>query len=356
MLCLAVVALGGVRAFTGPAYGRLAAVNTLSNQQEASVEGSLVRLYRESDGRWRWLRLWWLQRRLELLLATDSEAYARVATRLHLEEGVPRSVLPNVEEVQAAVLANQTFGENPAEAILLELTRWRYAERSPVPIERSQMSGIRGLLDEMKQVAFSCATTLDQKDLVLAVLRDLATPVLPSFYRLFVGGVRPRAEHGDPDWLVRAMKSVPLLRDDVNRDPPPFYAPFLTSIVAPLVFSYLVGPATINRRSDGQLGGIVVQRCKFLQESGCKGLCLHQCKLPAQQLFQDDFKVPVYVKPNFDTLECQWSWGVDPPPPDQDSSWPKGCLSNCPTRHLLFDEPRPSKRDRKGPSASWCDQ
>ena len=28
---------------------------------------------------------------------------------------------------------------------------------------------------------------------------------------------------------------------------------------------------SINRRKDGSLGGMVVEKCKFLQESGCKG-------------------------------------------------------------------------------------
>jgi hypothetical protein len=41
----------------------------------------------------------------------------------------------------------------------------------------------------------------------------------------------------------------------------------------------------VNLRSDGGLGGLVVTKCKFLQESNCKGMCLNSCKLPAQQLF-----------------------------------------------------------------------
>ena len=51
---------------------------------------------------------------------------------------------------------------------------------------------------------------------------------------------------------------------------PWFYAPALTSFVTPTFFGFLVGPSTINRREDGQLGGLVVEKCKFLQESSCK--------------------------------------------------------------------------------------
>jgi hypothetical protein len=80
---------------------------------------------------------------------------------------------------------------------------------------------------------------------------------------------------------------------------------------------------------------MVVEKCKFLQESGCKGLCLHQCKLPAQQFFKDTLGLPLTVSPDFATQSCQWSWGEEPLPPELDPSFPKGCLNACPTRSEL---------------------
>lgn len=71
------------------------------------------------------------------------------------------------------------------------------------------------------------------------------------------------------------------------------------------------------------------------QESGCKGLCLHQCKLPAQQFFQDTLGLPLTVSPNFVTQECQWSFGETPLPPDQDPSFPRGCLAGCESRKAV---------------------
>ena len=110
--------------------------------------------------------------------------------------------------------------------------------------------------------------------------------------------------------------------------------PLLTSVVAPFVFGFLVGPGRVNRRGDGARGGLVVDKCKFLQESNCKGLCLHQCKRPAERLF-DDLGVPLRVAPNFETQECQWSWGVAAPAPEADDAWPDNCLAGCPNRKLL---------------------
>ena len=64
-------------------------------------------------------------------------------------------------------------------------------------------------------------------------------------------------------------------------------------------------------------------------------LGLHQCKLPAQQFFQDTLGLPLTVTPNFETQECQWSWGLVPLEPSLDPSFPQGCLGNCPSRGLL---------------------
>ena len=83
------------------------------------------------------------------------------------------------------------------------------------------------------------------------------------------------------------------------------------------------------------MAGLVVEKCKFLQESGCKGLCLHQCKLPAQQFFAEELGLPLTVSPNFVTQECQWSFGEKPLPPQDDPSFPKGCLVGCESRKAL---------------------
>jgi hypothetical protein len=99
--------------------------------------------------------------------------------------------------------------------------------------------------------------------------------------------------------------------------------------ITPPFLNFLLGPMIINRRSDSNRGGVLVEKCKFLQESGCKGLCLHQCKIPAQEFFQDELGVSLNVSPNFLTQECQWSWGETAIPIEKDSSFPKGCLEGC---------------------------
>lgn len=317
-----------------------------------ATETAIVELGAEVATTPSWASQWRLYTLLVDVLRRDADAYAALATRLQ-GVGVDRANLPNLENIEdqspaagvvaACELANLTFVENPFEAALLRITRDRYAVHAPTA-HRSELPGIRGLLAEMRVLAFQ-ADTDTQREVVVKTLEDLATPVLPPVYRLFMAGLVPSAEAGDPEWLVGAFARLRGTFGDrfapgnrfLGGVPP--WAPFLTSIVAPFAFGFLVGPSRVNRRADGQRGGLVVDKCKFLQESNCKGLCLHSCKLPAQQLF-DDFGVPLYVKPNFQTQECQWSWGVEAPAPDQDPSWPTGCITSCPTRHLAAT-PRP---------------
>ena len=197
------------------------------------------------------------------------------------------------------------------------------------PSARKKRALAAGATEEEVDEAGDAAT---QTAVVKAVLLDLMTPVLPPFYRLFMGGYVPSLDRGDPAWLVDLAHKQPWWRDRwFGLEAPPFYAPYLTSVVAPVVFGYLVGPGTVNRKKDGALGGLVVDKCKFLQESNCKGLCLNQCKRPAESLF-DDLGVPLHVSPNFETHECQWSWGAPAPKPADDPDWPSGCVSGCPSR------------------------
>lgn len=86
----------------------------------------------------------------------------------------------------------------------------------------------------------------------------------------------------------------------------------------------------------------MVEKCKFLQESGCKGLCLHQCKIPAQEFFKEELGLDLTVSPNFATQECQWSFGEKPLAPEDDPSFPSGCLKGCESRLVMVNDNRSS--------------
>mmetsp|Transcript_30628 Transcript_30628/g.45319 ORF Transcript_30628/g.45319 Transcript_30628/m.45319 type:complete len:387 (+) Transcript_30628:50-1210(+) len=294
--------------------------------------------------------------KLNRLLREDYDTYVTTAT--FLSNKIPREAFPNIQDiphpqsqgddntetkeqdylgrelVADCTVADVPVGENPIEAAILELTRNIYSEKTGIP--RSSQKGIIGLIDEMQAFMLSPkgADPKVQQERLLQTLYTLMTPVLPPFYRLFMGWKVPSTAAGDPEWLVNLGQRLNL-EEGKSYGPAP-YAPLLTSIVAPFVFGFLVGPARINLRNDGSYGGLVVNKCKFLQESNCKGMCLHSCKLPAQQLF-DELGLPLRVIPNFDSQECQWSFGEIAPPVESDDKWPQGCLQGCTTRRTLAD-------------------
>jgi len=308
---------------------------------------------------------------LDALLRTDPEAY--VATATFLSSSIPRSELPNVQDVphpESGILRrsqeekkllqvaeartaeekdslvadctvpDKELRENPFETLLLTVTRNIYADITGTE-RRKDIKGIPGLVEEMRTYMLSPEgmDSKNQQDDLLATLLVLMTPVLPPFYRIFMGWRVPSIEAGDPEWLVnfvnkRLANWLPI-EEGQSFGPAP-YAPLLTSWVAPYVFSFLVGPVSINLRKDGQYGGILVEKCKFLQESNCKGMCLHSCKVPAENLF-DSLGLPLRVSPNFDSQECQWNFGEVSPLPEEDPTWPQGCLVGCGTRGAVAE-------------------
>lgn len=283
-------------------------------------------------------------RRYELLVRLMKQNYgAYVATASFLSPSrIPRKQLPNVQDVPMekestqdpkqqimedgipivadCKLDNVEYNESPLDALLLSIFR-KLVTKNTGGIT-SDKSGIDGLLEQGRTFMLLPNQTADaQHEMVYNTLGGLMTPVLPPFYRIFMSGIIPKLDSFG-EYGGKQLGPLP-------------YASWLTSFVTPTFFGFLVGPSYPNRRKDGSPGGLVVEKCKFLQESGCKGLCLNQCKLPAQQFFQNELGLPLTVSPNFVTQECQWSFGEIPLPPNDDPSFPKGCLAGCESRKMI---------------------
>ncbi len=249
------------------------------------------------------------------LMKKDYSAYVATAAFLSPSR-IPRLNLPNVQDVpfndiqpsmasssssssnpdelvQDCTLEDKKFDDSILDKILLKIFR-NLVEKNTNGVASSK-EGIDGLLEQGRTFMLQPNQTPEaQHKMVYDTLGGLMTPVLPPFYRIFMSGIVPKV----------GVDSL-----DNKQFGPWFYAPWLTTIVTPTFFGFLVGPSRPNRRKDGELGGLVVEKCKFLQESNCKGLCLHQCKLPAQQFFKEELGLDLTVSPNFATQECQWSFG-----------------------------------------------
>jgi hypothetical protein len=91
-------------------------------------------------------------------------------------------------------------------------------------------------------------------------------------------------------------------------------------------------PTTKENGSDinNNGGGLLVERCRVLEGSNCKGICTKMCKIPTQRFFAERWGIPLSMEPNFETGSCQLRFGVEPIELEDDLTIPPGCLCRCP--------------------------
>ncbi|OMO63997.1 hypothetical protein CCACVL1_22118 [Corchorus capsularis] len=111
-------------------------------------------------------------------------------------------------------------------------------------------------------------------------------------------------------------------------------AAMMVARVTVLTCQWLMGTCTVNSVDlpDGTScnSGVFVERCKYLEESKCVGVCINTCKLPTQSFFKDYMGVPLVMEPNFSDYSCQFKFGVLPPLPENDAALKEPCLDICP--------------------------
>lgn len=183
---------------------------------------------------------------------------------------------------------------SPLEAALLAAFRWQTQQQTGV---QHSEPGFHGMLQELRQYQRE-HTMREQADTSLRIMTALAGP-FPAIFKPFAG---------EP-WM------------------PSLLAWFTTKLL-----SFLVGKShlTQRRKGDTRGGGVLIERCAVLEHGGCKGLCVHMCKLPTERMFAEQWGLPLHMAPNFETCECQLSFGAVPPSVEEDESLPTGCLGSCP--------------------------
>ena len=110
--------------------------------------------------------------------------------------------------------------------------------------------------------------------------------------------------------------------------------------ITPAFFTWLVGPmktieVEIQSPEDGKLviqkSGVQIERCRYLAESGCVGMCVNLCKAPVEGFFTEQLGMPLYMEPNFEDYSCKMVFGQKPPPLEEDPVRSQVCLGDCAT-------------------------
>jgi Beta-carotene isomerase D27-like, C-terminal len=114
----------------------------------------------------------------------------------------------------------------------------------------------------------------------------------------------------------------------------------LNAWFAAQMFEWLVGAAEVveaqvdlpNGATRLQPSGVYINKCRYLAESGCVGMCVNMCKVPTQKFFTEKFGIPLTMTPNFEDLSCTMVFGQVAPIPAIDSAYQQPCLAQqCPT-------------------------
>ena len=129
-----------------------------------------------------------------------------------------------------------------------------------------------------------------------------------------------------------------------------FFAPtrlvcVLNAWFAAKMFEWLVGPCEVVEvkidLADGtvrsQPSGVQIEKCRYLADSRCVGMCVNMCKVPTQVFFTEKFGIPLTMTPNFEDLSCQMIFGQIAPTPATDPAYNQPCLDGqCPTARLTI--------------------
>ena len=96
---------------------------------------------------------------------------------------------------------------------------------------------------------------------------------------------------------------------------------------------------------SGYQQGVLLERCRVLEESGCASVCLNVCKLPTQAFFNETAGLAVTLVPDYETFECRFVYGKTPPPPEQDEAFDTPCFSQCPISRDAGNPTKPFLRN-----------
>lgn len=111
--------------------------------------------------------------------------------------------------------------------------------------------------------------------------------------------------------------------------PTKWAAEFNAALTVPF-FHWLVGPSEVVEvevNGEKQKSGVLIKKCRYLENSGCVGMCVNMCKIPTQDFFTNEFGLPLTMIPNFEDMSCEMVYGQAPPKFEDDPVSKQPCLA-----------------------------
>ncbi|WIA15386.1 hypothetical protein OEZ85_002048 [Tetradesmus obliquus] len=155
-----------------------------------------------------------------------------------------------------------------------------------------------------------------------------------------------------PSWLPGAFKVM-------FSKPLPEFSCKLNALATALTCQWLMGPCKVNdvELDDGSVGegmGVLVERCRYLEQAGCASICINSCKVPTQEFFEKDMGLPLTMTPNYEDFSCQFSFGKAPLPQQLDEAFSTPCFQQCPSRAARYADCSSSSSSSKQTDGGNC--
>jgi hypothetical protein len=190
------------------------------------------------------------------------------------------------------------YKDNPIDRLFIWFFSYKMAE---VAGDKSELAGYAGLVDLSKQI-MQGRTPREQQEALAEVLRSL----IPSYVL----------------WAIRTLFTPSQRILEWN------------AWFASRLFTWLVGPCDLedvevtgeNGQVRTQRSGLHIQKCRYLEQSGCVGMCVNLCKLPTQAFFAQEFGFPLTLTPNFEDMSCEMVFGHPAPPLVEEPIYHQPCL------------------------------
>lgn len=170
------------------------------------------------------------------------------------------------------------------------------------------------------------------------VLLDLFPPWLPPWYAVLFARPFPQFSARMNAWATWVAGTWLMGECEVNDVV--VVAPAAAAVADPTMADAAAAAAAASNATTtsttilrGQ--GLRVKRCRFLEETGCASVCVHACQIPTQTFFRHHMGLPLTMEPNYDTFECQFSFGVEPTAATDRAARSTPCLARCPAQGSL---------------------
>lgn len=207
----------------------------------------------------------------------------------------PVTPKPDYSSVDARPL-NAFFLATFLSALRAELARGR---SFPAPNAPDDPSGYAGVVSVVRRLAS----------------RDGSTPgALPASSARVLRAIVP-------PWLRTVFTSLFATRT-------PAVAAAMCAHVTVFCTQWLMGPSVVG--DDGT--SVEIERCRYIEETGCAGVCLQSCKRATEAFFDESMALPVSVEPDFEDFSCVFRFGKVPIPAGEDPVFGEACFSACPVK------------------------